>query len=66
MTISRVRTADLKMVTASATDETDHSPDQIETYIIIPPMGVEGNKDPVMGTGHGFLHLMFEQVSLEK
>jgi len=66
MTTSRVRTADLKMITASATDETDHSPDQIETHIIIPPMGVEGNKDPVMGTGQGFLHLMFEKVSLKK
>ncbi len=38
----------------------------METHIIILPINVEGQKDPVMGTGHGFLHLMFEKVSLQK
>lgn len=66
MTTGRVRTKDLYLITDTLHDQSDHSPDMIETHIIIPPMNVEGQKDPVMGTGHGFLHLMFERVSLQK
>ncbi len=66
MTTTRVRTGNLTLITDTLQDKTDHSPDMIETHIIIPPMNMDGQKDPVMGTGHGFLHLMFEKVKLEK
>lgn len=45
-------------------DVTDHSDGQIETHIILPPLDMDGNMSPVAGTGHGFLHLMYENVSL--
>jgi len=61
---SRVRTDDLKLITAVATDESDHNPDRRETHIIIPPQDLQGNPLPVAGTKHGFLHLMFEGASL--
>jgi hypothetical protein len=64
MVASRSRTADLKLFTDIENDITDHSPDQYETHIILPPLDMDGNKSPVTGTGHGFLHLMFENVAL--
>jgi hypothetical protein len=64
MTASRARTSDLKLITDVETDNTDHSSDKYETHIILPPLDVNGNQSPVPGTGHGFLHLMFENVTL--
>ena len=64
MVASRARTDDLKLVTDVVNDATDHSREKYETHIILPPLDTEGNKSPVAGTGHGFLHLMFENVSL--
>lgn len=66
MTTTRVRTKDLYLITDTLEDKTDHSADMMETHIIIPPINMDGQKDPVMGTGHGFLHLMFEKATLEK
>lgn len=62
MTGSRVRTDDLKLITAVETDESDHS--RRETHIMLPPQDLEENPSPVDGTKHGFLHLMFENVTL--
>jgi hypothetical protein len=59
---ARVRTDDLKLITAVDSDQSDHS--QRETHIILPPQDLQGNPLPVAGTKHGFLHLMFEGVSL--
>ena len=64
MVSSRTRTSDLKLLTDAETDVTDHSRNQIETHIILPPLDMDGNMSPVPGTGHGFLHLMYEGVSL--
>ncbi len=64
MVSSRARTSDLKLLTDIKNDVTDHSNNQIETHIILPPLDMNGNMSPVPGTGHGFLHLMFENVSL--
>ncbi len=64
MVASRARTEDLKLMTDVVNDVTDHSPDQYETHVILPPLDLDGNKSPVAGTGHGFLHLMFENVNL--
>tara|TARA_R110001583_G_scaffold114876_1_gene265295 strand:- start:564 stop:1991 length:1428 start_codon:yes stop_codon:yes gene_type:complete len=64
MVSSRSRNDDLKLITSTDVDLTDQSPDNIETHIILPPLDLEGNMSPVPGTGHGFLHLMFENVNL--
>ena len=64
MTTSKVRTDNLELITDRETDRTDHSLDKVETHIIVPPMDLDGNMSPVPGSGHGFLHLMFEEVSL--
>ncbi len=66
MVSSRVRTEDLKLLTDTENDVTDHSSSQYETHIILPPLDTDGNMSPVPGTGHGFLHLMFENVSLSR
>jgi hypothetical protein len=66
MTTSRVRTEELFLITSTDIDQTDHSLNKIETHIIIPPKNMMGEMDPVPNTGHGFLHLMFEEVSLER
>jgi len=59
---SRVRKDDLTLITAVETNESD--PSSLETHIILPPQDTQGNLSPVVGTKHGFLHLMFENVSL--
>ena len=64
MVASRARTDDLKLITDTENDITDHSNDQYETHIILPPLDPQGDPSPVPGTGHGFLHLMFENVSM--
>ncbi len=64
MVSSRARTSDLKLITNLANDATDHSTQMIETHIILPPQDTQGNPDPVAGTGHGFLHLMFEKTTM--
>jgi len=63
MTGGRVRTDDLMLTTNTQSDESDHS--QNETHIILPPQDTQGNPDPVAGTKHGFLHLMFEKASID-
>ena len=65
MVASRARLDDLTLITATTTDETDHDLNKIETHIILPPLDMQGNMDPVSGTKHGFLHLMFEKVDLQ-
>ncbi len=64
MVSSRTRTDDLKLITDVENDATDHSPHNVETHIILPPLDMAGNMSPIPGTGHGFLHLMFEHVTL--
>jgi hypothetical protein len=64
MVASRARSADLKLITDVENDATDQSDTQRETHIILPPLDLDGNMSPVPGVGHGFLHLMFENVSL--
>lgn len=66
MTSSRVRTDNLELITATETDQTDHSLDKVETHIILPPTDLDGNMSPVPDSGHGFLHLMFEEVALKR
>ncbi len=55
---------DLELITDTSIDSTDYSPTMVETHIILPPTDTAGEMDPVPGTRHGFLHLMFEQVTL--
>ncbi len=64
MVSSRARTSELDLITDTTTDGTDHSPTMVETHIILPPQDMMGQKDPIPGTRHGFLHLMFEKVTL--
>ncbi|NOY57935.1 MAG: hypothetical protein GXO75_03245 [Calditrichaeota bacterium] len=64
MVSSRARTENLKLITSADVDKTDHSQEKVEAHIILPPQDMSGNMSPVPGTGHGFLHLMFEQVTL--
>jgi hypothetical protein len=64
MVSSRTRTQDLQLLTDADNDVTDRSPSQVQTHIIFAPLDMNGNMDPVPGTGHGFLHLMFENVDL--
>jgi hypothetical protein len=64
MVASRARTTDLKLITNVDNDVTNQADDQRETHIILPPLDLEGNMSPIPGVGHGFLHLMFENVSL--
>ncbi len=66
MIASRARTENLALITDLSTDQTDHSADKMEAHVILPPQDTAGNMDPVAGTGHGFLHLMFEEVTLQK
>ncbi|MCF8232644.1 MAG: T9SS type A sorting domain-containing protein [Bacteroidales bacterium] len=63
MTGGRVRTDNLMLTTNTQSDESDHS--QNETHIILPPKDTQDNPDPVPGTKHGFLHLMFEKASID-
>ncbi len=65
MVATRVRTDNLMMIPSAEVDSSDYNPGKRETHIILPPLDMEGNFDPVPGTDHGFLHLMFENVSLE-
>lgn len=66
MAASRVRNESLALDTNTVIDNSDHSLSMVETHIILPPLDMEGNMDPVPGTGHGFLHLMFEKVVLSE
>ena len=65
MVASRARRDDLSLIGDVSTDQTDHSADKVEIHVILPPTDTAGNPDPVAGSGHGFLHLMFEKVSLQ-
>ena len=65
MVASRVRTDDLSLITSTDKDMSDHSPDRVEVHIFFPPQDTQGNMSPVPGVGHGFLHLMFEKVTLD-
>ncbi len=62
---SRVRNDDLMMIPSGVVDSSNYDPGMRETHIILPPFDMDGNMDPVPGTGHGFLHLMYENVSFE-
>ena len=64
MVSAKVRDENLNLVSSVTEDLSDKDPDKRETHIIIPPQDLNGNQDPVPGTGHGFLHLMFESASL--
>ena len=66
MVSSRVRTDDLKLISATDTDQSDDSSDKVEAHIIFPPTDLQGNMSPIPGTKFGFLHLMFEKVQLQK
>lgn len=62
----KVRDENLNLLTSVDENLSDLSPDKIETHIILPPQDLSGNMAPVPGTGHGFLHLMFESVNLKR
>lgn len=62
MVAGKVRDENLNLSTSVDTDLSDLS--KLETHIMLPPQDLEGNMSPVPGTGHGFLHLMFENVGL--
>tara|TARA_R110002074_G_scaffold39540_1_gene106319 strand:- start:5932 stop:7341 length:1410 start_codon:yes stop_codon:yes gene_type:complete len=64
MVSAKVRDENLNLISSVSDDLSDMDPDKRETHIIMPPQDLEGNQDPVPGTGHGFLHLMFESVDL--
>ncbi|NOX84352.1 MAG: T9SS type A sorting domain-containing protein [Chlorobi bacterium] len=64
MVASRVRTDDLSMIPSAEIDSSDYDPGRRETHVILPPLNMNGDFDPVPGTGHGFLHLMYEKVLL--
>jgi hypothetical protein len=66
MVSGKVRDENLNLITSVDEDLSDLSPDKIETHVILPPQDLDGNKSPVPGTGHGFLHLMFESVDLKR
>jgi len=66
MVSSRVRSNSLALDTSTVVDNSNHDLNKVETHIILPPFNLMGNMDPVAGTGHGFLHLMFEQVTLSQ
>lgn len=61
MVAGRVRDENLNLSTSVDNDISDLN--KLETHIILPPQDLEGNMSPVPGTGHGFLHLMFEDVN---
>jgi hypothetical protein len=61
---SRIRNEKLELITSMEEDQSDHSPDMVETQIIIPPQDPEGNYLPMRETTYGFLHVVFEKVSL--
>jgi len=63
---SRVRDANLNLETDTTKDSSDHGDKVVETHIILPPLDRTGAKSPVLGTRHGFLHLMFEKVSIAR
>ena len=65
MVATRVRRADLTMIASGIIDSSDYDQTMRETHIILPPLDMAGNMSPVPGTGHGFLHLMFENVDLQ-
>lgn len=66
MVTGKVRDENLNLLTSVDEDLSDLSSDKIETHIILPPLALAGNMSPVPGTGHGFLHLMFESVNLKR
>jgi hypothetical protein len=66
MVTGRVRDENLNLMTSVDENLSDLSPDKIETHIILPPQNMSGGMDQVPGTGHGFLHLMFESVYLKR
>ncbi len=65
MVATRVRTDDLSMIPSGVIDSSDYDPAKRETHVILPPLNMNGDFDPVPGTRHGFLHLMYENVTLE-
>ncbi len=64
MVATRVRRSDLTMIASGVIDSSDYSPLMRETHVILPPLDMAGNPSMVPGTRHGFLHLMYENVSL--
>lgn len=64
MVTARVRDENLRLITNVEEDLSDKRPGMYETHIILPPQDMAGNSNPVPGTDHGFLHLMFEGVTL--
>ncbi len=66
MTTTNVRDEDLNLITSVEEDQSDYNFRNVQTHVILPPQDMQGNFSPVMGTDHGFLHLMFEKVKLEE
>ena len=64
MVASRVRTKDLDMIPDVDADKSDHNTWMAETHVILIPQDMAGNKSPVPGTDHGFIHMMWENVNL--
>jgi len=62
----KTRDENLNLLTSVDENLSDLSPDKIETHIILPPQDLKGEMSKVPGTGHGFLHLMFESVDLKR
>ncbi|MEF8846527.1 MAG: hypothetical protein V5A59_13710 [Bacteroidales bacterium] len=64
MTTTNVRDEDLNLITSTEVDSSDYNIREAHTHVILPPKDTKGNMSPVPGTDHGFLHMMFEKVTL--
>ncbi len=64
MSATGVRDADKNLGTEVVLDGSDHDRRVRETHIILPPANMAGDPSPIPGTDHGFLHLMYSNVTL--
>jgi hypothetical protein len=64
MVSTNVRDENLDLITSVEDDASDYNIKNAQTHIILPPQDMQGNMNPVPGTDHGFLHMMFENVKL--
>ena len=64
MTTTNVRDEDRNLLTSTEVDSSDYNVRETQTHIMMPPKDTKGNKSPIPGTDHGFLHFVFEKVQL--
>ncbi|MCF8303721.1 MAG: T9SS type A sorting domain-containing protein [Bacteroidales bacterium] len=66
MTTTDVRNEALELESSTDVDSSDYDIWKAHTHVILPPKNMQGEMDPVPGTDHGFLHMMWEEVKLEE